>query len=86
MGDRLDPDDPINPQFLILGIRLNSLGQGGELTHTQSDDPQFDAKDSDASVNVIPSPIVETPVFEDITINVIPIRPTIIYAEQGVRE
>lgn len=81
-----DPDDPEHPQeLLILGIRLRELGELGSEDGTTREDIQPD-QDPGTSVGVIQSPVVETPIVEDVTLNVIPARPVVLYAEEGVIE
>jgi len=76
----------IAPELLILGVRL----QGYTNTHvtdtttTTADDQTTEPNPDD--VGVLVSPVLETPVFEDVTLNLTFPRPQYLYAEEGAIE
>ena len=76
LGD-LSAVPPVDQNLLVVGVRL--------MEHNGSRKQVVDGS-PDTETGIIRSPIVETPVFEDITINLIIARPVIMYAEEGATE
>lgn len=78
----------IDPELLILGVRL----QGYTNTHLDDTDPLAILADPDNPAEATPdqgvlvSPVLETPVFEDVTLNLTFPRPQYLYAEEGAIE
>ncbi|MBL4848376.1 MAG: hypothetical protein JKY65_22885 [Planctomycetes bacterium] len=76
----------IPPELLILGVRL----QGYTNTHivdpanSTADDQNTNPNPDD--VGVLVSPVLETPIFEDVTLNLTFPRPQYLYAEEGAIE
>jgi hypothetical protein len=91
-------DDTTPYEILMLGVQLGNLYEvgGGVASTADLTDRQsfgFHATAPGAPLEVLPStqnglptPIMETPVFEDITINFLRETPQILYAEEGVNE
>jgi hypothetical protein len=76
----------IPPELLILGVRL----QGYTNSHLDDGDTNVDDPESPAEATpdqgVLVSPVLETPVFEDVTLNLTFPRPQYLYAEEGAIE
>ena len=76
----------IPPELLILGVRL----QGYTNSHLDDADTNVDDPESPAEATpdqgVLVSPVLETPVFEDLTLNLTFPRPQYLYAEEGAIE
>ena len=72
--------------MLILGVRL----QGYTNSHLDDADTNVDDPESPAEATpdqgVLVSPVLETPVFEDLTLNLTFPRPQYLYAEEGAIE
>jgi len=89
------------PSLLVLGLRLQNIPTQSQLYGAENPGggasaPPADPDDLDTSGSgtrgapgsgaVIPVPLTETPVFEDVTITLILDHPKVIYAEEGVEE
>lgn len=76
----------IPPELLILGVRL----QGYTNSHLDDGDTTVDDPESPNEATpdqgVLVSPVLETPVFEDVTLNLTFPRPQYLYAEEGAIE
>ncbi|RMG11453.1 MAG: hypothetical protein D6731_15650 [Planctomycetota bacterium] len=91
-------DDSRDYEILMMGVQLGNLykvGPGGAQTSdlTERQSYGFHTTAPGAPLEVLPStrsglptPITETPVFEDITLNLLRETPQILYAEEGVSE
>ncbi len=87
-------DLAVEPQeLLILGVRLRNLGatdteEGSTRVDIDPSDPEYQdlLTNPAGSQGVVQSPVLETPILEDVTLNVITARPVILYAEEGADE
>jgi hypothetical protein len=86
--------DSVPYDILVLGVQLGNLYQvagpeAGDLVGKQEFGLKTSSDDFDvlpSTVKGLPTPITESPLFEDVTFNFLRPTPEILYAEEGVSE
>jgi hypothetical protein len=81
-----DIANSVAPEVLILGIRLQNYNYAVYDPNAILPETAPQAGQSFPDSGVLVSPVLETPVFEDVTLNLTFVRPQILYAEEGAIE